>query len=47
MLSRAAVTAAVVTVAATSASPAYTSPGADCHTASSGERLPFPQRGGL
>lgn len=47
MLSRAAfVTAAVVTVAAAEAPPAYASPSGGCYTASSGDCVPCPQQGG-
>lgn len=47
MLSRAVfVTAAVVTVAAGLAPAAYASPSGGCYTASAGDCVPYPQKGG-
>lgn len=47
MLSRAAVTAAVVTVAAALAPPAYASPSGGCYAANSGDRVPYPHPGSV
>ncbi|WP_197516946.1 DUF3761 domain-containing protein [Mycobacterium sp. E2699] len=47
MLSRAAfVAAAIVLAAIGSATPAHSSPGGGCHTAASGDCVPYPQHGG-
>ncbi len=48
MLSRAAVVdAAFVTVAASLAPSTYASPSGGCYAASSGDRVSYPQQGGL